>query len=76
LEDVADDFLRATGQFERRPAREGQEQHALGPHALQHEMRDAVRQGVGLAGAGARDDQQRRIAMGRGGPLCGIELFQ
>ena len=55
----ADDALRAARHLERRAAREGQQQDALGLGALQNQMRDPVRQRVGLAGAGARDDEQR-----------------
>ena len=40
-------------------AREGQQQNALGRDALEQQMRDAMRERVGLAGARARDDEQR-----------------
>ena len=43
----------------RRAAREGQQQDAPRIDAADDEMRDPMRQGVGLAGAGAGDDQQR-----------------
>ncbi len=60
--------------------REGEQQDAAGIDAVDDEMRDPMRQGVGLAGAGARDDQQRtslgidRAAVLYGAPLIGIEL--
>ena len=34
-----------------------------GSAPLQHEVRDAVRERVGLAGAGAGDDQQRAVCV-------------
>ena len=57
--------------------RESQHQDARRIDAVDHQMRDAVRQRVGLAGAGAGDDQQRarkrspsRAAARRGSPPC------
>ena len=45
-------------------AREGEQQDAVRVGAAHHQMRDAVRERVGLARAGARDDQQRaRVAV-------------
>ena len=43
----------------RRPAREGEQQHAAGVGAVHDQVRDPVRQRVGLARAGPRDHQQR-----------------
>ena len=40
-------------------AREGQQQDAVRIGAVHHQMRDPMRQRVGLARARARDDQQR-----------------
>ena len=46
----------------RRAPREREQQDALRIGAVQRQMRDAMRQRVGLAGAGAGDDQQRPLA--------------
>ena len=51
--------LRAPRHLERRATREGQQQHAFRRHAGEQQVRDAMRQRAGLAGAGARDDEQR-----------------
>ena len=40
----------------------------------EQQMRDAVRERVRLAGAGAGEDQQRPVAEGRGLALPGIQL--
>ena len=63
--DFADDAARAPSHLERRAAREGEEQDALRVAAARDEVRDAMRQRIGLAGAGTREDQQRAIAMAR-----------
>ncbi len=52
-----DDALRAACHFERRPARECQQQDSRRIDAFDHELRDAMRQCAGLAGARARDDE-------------------
>ena len=66
--------LDAAVEFGRGAAREGRQHDALGVDAAEHEMGDAVRQGVGLAGAGARDHQQRRLrAVLDGGALRVVE---
>jgi hypothetical protein len=60
----------------RGPAREGEEQDAARIGALHHQMGDAVCERVGLAGAGARNDQQRprlSVAMLDGAALLGIQ---
>ena len=49
--------------------------------AVDDQMGDAMGQGVGLAGAGAGNDQQRRRwaappAMLHGSPLLGVERFE
>ena len=59
-ERLADDALRPARHLERRAAGECQQQDARRIHALDHELRDAMRQCVGLAGTGAGDDQQCR----------------
>ena len=68
----------APGHLRRGAAGEGQQQDAARIGALDHEVGDAVRQRVGLARAGAGDDQQR-AAVGavepvpRRGALLGVE---
>ena len=57
---LADDPFRAARHLHRRPARECEEQDPRRIDALDHELGDAMRQGVGLAGASARDHEQRR----------------
>ena len=63
-------------------AREGQQQDAVRVGAVHHQMRDAMRQRVGLARARARDDQQRPRDRRRADAvldrraLVGIELVQ
>ena len=46
----------------RRPAGEGHQQNAARIGAVDDQMRDPMRQGVGLAGSRAGDDQERRKA--------------
>ncbi|MGF6657603.1 hypothetical protein OKW34_008193 [Paraburkholderia youngii] len=55
----AGDACHAAGHFERRAAREGQQQDALRIGALHHQISGAMRERVGLAGARARDHEQR-----------------
>ena len=65
-----------------RAARECHEQDAPRVGAVDDQMGNAVRQGVGLAGSGSGDDQQRREwsssrrAMLDGPPLFRIEAFK
>ncbi len=54
------DPLDALGHLCRRPAGKGHQQDAARIGAADHEMRDAVRQRIGLARACARDHQQGR----------------
>ena len=56
--------------FRRRPPRKRQQQDALRIGALQHQMRDAVGERVGLAGAGAGNDQQRTIVLAAASPVA------
>ena len=56
---LAGDALDPPGHFRRGAARKGHQQDAPRIGALDDQMRDAVRQRVGLAGTGAGDDQQR-----------------
>ena len=72
----ADDAARAARHLERGAAREGEQQEPLRRAALQHEVRDAVRQGVGLAGAGPGDDEERRGAGARGLALPRVQLVE
>ena len=55
----ADDALCATCHLKRGPARECQQQDARRVHALDHELRDTMRQCVRLSGPRARNDEQR-----------------
>ena len=54
------DAARAARHLERGAARKGEQEEPLRRAALEHEMRNAVRQGVGLAGTGPGDDEERR----------------
>src|SRR5882724_3325529 len=85
VECLARDFLRAAAHFSGRAARESQHQDTGRIHAVDHQVRHAVRQSVGLAGARAGDDQQRpravallgkRLAMSHRLALCGVEFFE
>ena len=55
--ELAGDALRPARHLQRRATCEGEEQDALGRGAFDEQVRDAVRERVGLAGARARDDQ-------------------
>ena len=55
-------------------AGEGEEEDALGRDAALEQVRDAVDQRARLAGAGAGDDEQRTVAVGRGGSLLVVQL--
>ena len=57
VERLARDFLRAAAHFSGRAARESQHQDTGRIHAVDHEVRHAMCQSVGLAGARAGDDQ-------------------
>jgi hypothetical protein len=73
---LAEDALRAARHFERRASREGEEQDPLGRRALQDEMRHPVRERIRLAGARAREDEQRLAPGKRGFALPGIEAIE
>jgi hypothetical protein len=60
--------------LQRRAAGEGEEQDPLRLHAFEHEVRDAVREGAGLAGAGAGDDEQRARGRLRGRALLRVQF--
>jgi hypothetical protein len=64
---------RASEHLARRPPREGQQQHALGRRALADQPRDARRQRRGLAGARAREYEQRPARVRRRGALLLVE---
>ena len=68
-EDVFDTFEH----LRRRASRERQQQDARRVRPLADEVGDAVGEGVGLSGAGASDDEQRRWTERRGGPLLLVE---
>ena len=79
-----DDALDAALHLGRGPAGEGQQQDAAGIGAVDDQVGDAVGERVGLARAGAGDDQQRagdvgalaRDAVLDGAPLLRIEAFE
>jgi hypothetical protein len=71
-----DDAARAARHFERGAARKGQEEEPLRRAALEDKVGDAVRQGVGLAGTGACNDQERRGARARGLALPRVQLLE
>jgi hypothetical protein len=74
------DVLDAPAHFGRGAAREGQQQHAARIGAVDDEMRHPMGERVGLAGAGAGNDQkragigQRRCAVLHGPALLRIEF--
>ena len=70
--DFADDAARAPGHLERRAARKREKEEALRIGAVRDEMRDAMRQRIGLARAGAGEDQERPLAMAGGRALRGV----
>src|SRR4051812_22702136 len=85
LQHSRDDALRTARHLLRGPARECKQQNALRAHALQHQVRDAMRERIGLTGAGAGDDQQRTgakfgviptLAEACSGELRRVEAFE
>jgi hypothetical protein len=78
------DLLRAANHFLRRTAGECQHQDAGWIHAVQHQVRRTMRQGVGFTGPGARQDEQRagidalvrRRTEGRGPPLRRVQRIE
>ena len=61
---VGDELVDALGHLGRGLLGEGEGQDLLGPRALRgDEVRDAAGEHRGLAGAGARDDEQRPLAV-------------
>jgi 2-keto-4-pentenoate hydratase/2-oxohepta-3-ene-1,7-dioic acid hydratase in catechol pathway len=82
---VGQDAPRPPDHLVRGAPREGEQQNALGCNAIEHEVRDAVRQRIRLARASARNDKQRRsmpdavltrIAVRCGRALSRIELLR
>ena len=59
IERLARDLVRAAAHLGGGAAREGQHQDARRVDAVDHQVRDPVRERIGLAGARAGDDQQR-----------------
>ena len=57
-------------------AREGEQQDAPRVGAPADQVRHAVHEGRRLAGTGAGEDEQRSIAVRRGGELVGVELVE
>ena len=58
------------------PAGEGEKHHATRVRAADNQVRDAVCQGVGFAGACTRNDEKRRHFIKRAGPVFdGAALF-
>ena len=70
---IADQLLDPPQHLLRRAPREGQQQDRTGRHAALDQPRDPIDQRARLAGAGARDHQQRAFAMGHGGELLRIQ---
>jgi hypothetical protein len=73
LQQFGDDALRAARHLLRRAAREGEQQDALGRRAGDEQMRDAMRERVGLARARAGEDEERPVAESRGFLLSGVQ---
>ena len=55
---LGDDAARPARHLQRGAADEGEEEDAFRGHAFEDQVRYAVREGVGLAGAGAGDDEE------------------
>ena len=78
----SDDPLDTPRHFRRRPAREGHQQDATRVGAVDDQIGDAMRKGVGLAGARAGDDEQRRALLalprgiGRREPLVRVQRVE
>ncbi len=54
------DALRPARHLQGGAAREREKQDPLGLRALEYQVRHPVREGIGLAGARAREDEERR----------------
>src|SRR5204863_9609025 len=63
--ELTDDAARTPRHLERRAARESKQQYALRARAAEDQVRDAMRERVGLPRAGAGEDQQRALAVTR-----------
>jgi hypothetical protein len=59
---MRDDAFDATGHFRSRSARKGEQEDPSGIGTIDHQMRDAMRKGVGLARPGAGNDEKRLLA--------------
>ncbi len=80
---LGNDALRAPGHLLCRPTGKGEQEDSLGIGSVEDEVRDPVCQRLGLAGAGAGDDEQRcaRCAVTAhsvldGSPLCRVQFVQ
>jgi hypothetical protein len=58
-----DDAARAARHLQHCAAGKRQQQYALRVRAVKDQVRHAMRERIGLAGAGTREDQQRAIAV-------------
>lgn len=71
---MARDPLRSPDHLLRGASRERQQEDPPWVRAVDHELRDPVRERRGLAGSGPRDDQERGVAAAPDrGALCRIE---
>ena len=74
---IRSDAARRAGHFGGGAAGEGQQQDSGRVDAGVDEVGDAVGEGVGFAGAGAGDDEQRGLERGGGGgALLGVEVVE
>src|SRR5262249_29043464 len=73
---LADYLTSPANHFAGRPAREGEQQDATRNHAVADQDSHTSRQGLGLAGAGTRDHQQRSGNMLGSRALVGIQSSQ
>ena len=73
---LAGDAFDALGHLGGRAAGKRHQQDAAGVGAVHDQMRDAMGEGVGLAGSGAGDDQQRRARTRSRTMLDGAPLFR
>ena len=58
------------------PPSEGEEQDPIRVDAVVDQTYDAADEGLGLAGAGAGDDQQRRAVVVDSGSLLGVQVIE
>jgi hypothetical protein len=70
----SDELCRTAEHLLRGAARKGEQEDPVRRDPALDEMRDAIDQRPGLAGTGARDNEQRPITVGGGGGLSLVEL--